>query len=77
MSSIPSGTNYDLALYDENNNLLVESTNNSNADENISEIVSESGSYHIKVHSVSGFSQTDSYSLYLSVSEPGIPKIQK
>lgn len=76
LRNVPTGTNYDLALYDEDSNLLSVSTNDGNNDEHLSVVVSQSGSYRIKVYAVSGFSQNESYNLQLRVSVSGIPKMQ-
>ncbi len=69
LESIPSGEDYDLRLYRENNTLLGISINGDNADEYIKKSVTQSGWYRAKVTGYRGsFSQADSYRLRVSVS---------
>ena len=67
VQSIPSGTNYNLELYNPSGVLLASSTNSGNADEYVYKWDAPTGEYRIKVFSVSGSSASDSYLVYVSV----------
>jgi hypothetical protein len=61
--SIPVGTNYNVALYDPANVLVVSSNAGGNANEYIEHIALVGGVYKIRVFSVSGASSTDTYEI--------------
>jgi hypothetical protein len=63
MTSIPSGTDYDIKLYNSSGTQLAVSQAGSNNDESITYTPSVSDYYYIKVYSYSGSSTTDSYTL--------------
>ncbi len=65
LSSIPSGTDYDIRLYDSDEDRIASSTNGDNDDEEINEIL-DSGTYYIRVYTYSGFSE-NTYRLELDV----------
>lgn len=62
LSTIPSGCNYNLYLYDYRGTLLSSSTASGNADENISRIL-DVGTYYVCVKSSSGYSASSNYTL--------------
>ncbi len=66
LESIPSGTNYDLRLYNPSGTLLASSTNGGNADEYIKKWVDQSGYYRVLVYPYSGSHQNDTYQLQVS-----------
>jgi outer membrane protein assembly factor BamB len=67
LKDIPSGTNYDLYLYDTNKNLVSSSTNSGNSPEAITYSTTVPGTYYIKVDSSYGYSPTKPYSLYIKI----------
>lgn len=62
LANIPSGTNYDLELYNSSNSKLAGSNNTGTTNENISQAL-QSGTYYIKVFSAYGSSYTSNYKL--------------
>lgn len=67
LQSIPPGTNYTLELRSPSNQLLKSSTQPSNNDEFIHHYTTSSGTYRVRIYSVSGSSYTDSYRLKVNV----------
>jgi len=65
LKDIPSGTNYDLYLYDPTMTLIASSTNSGNFPEAITYSASATGTYFIRVDSSHGYSNTNPYSLYI------------
>ncbi len=62
LTNIPSGTNYDLELYNSSNTKVAYSLNSGTADETITYSAS-AGTYYIKVFSASGANSQSSYKL--------------
>jgi len=73
LSSIPLGTDYDLYLYDSDENLLASSRKPGSADEHIHYIPESAGEYFILTHPYRGCSDTDSYILVASYTPPFSP----
>lgn len=63
LQQIPDGHDYNLSLYDSNQNLLAYSGLPDNRDERILTAGLPEGRYYVQVHPVVGFSLTESYSL--------------
>lgn len=70
MSNIPTGCDYDLTLYDANNNSISGSYNGSNQDELINTMTSVTGKFYIRVNSYSGSNAAASYQLKATVVTP-------
>lgn len=66
LSNIPSGKNYELKVYDQNNNPVGSSKNTGNTDKQIQFPIIPGATYYAKVYSTSGFSTTSFYLLSLN-----------
>lgn len=68
LNNIPSGCDYDLEIYDQNNNLIKSSSNNGTTSENIQLYLNPNKYYYIKVKSYSGMSDS-SYNLRINIDQ--------
>ncbi|KEO83012.1 hypothetical protein [Tumebacillus flagellatus] len=66
LSNIPSGKDYDLMVYDQNNKLVGISTNAGNTDETVKFPIVPGATYYAKVYSYSGYSASSYYLLSLN-----------
>lgn len=71
MTSIPTGNDYDIKLYNASGTQVASSTAGSNNDESFTYSVSSGNYYYIKVYTYNGTSSTDSYRLYTSWAADG------
>ncbi len=66
--SIPSGTNYDLYVYNNDDNLVLKSTNSSNSNEYKMQQL-KPGRYYVEVKSSSGYHNSSEYHLSISTDD--------
>ncbi len=67
MTSIPSGRDYDMRLYNDRGNTLASAVLGGSLDENISTDNLLAGTYYIKVYSHNGFSDSNTYRLAIKL----------
>lgn len=68
LNNIPSGCDYDLEIYDQNNNLIKSSSNSGTTSENIQLYLNPDKYYYIKVKSYSGMSDLN-YNLMINIDQ--------
>jgi hypothetical protein len=70
LTSIPSGTDYSIYLYDENKTLRCRSDQHGNQPEHVTCILSQLGRYYVRVYPWTGCSEDDPYTLTVTYPTP-------
>lgn len=70
LNNIPENCDYDIVVYDENNNYVGSSALTGNSPEKASALINAAGNYYIRVYSWTGSSPTANYELNATISLP-------